>query len=228
VVGLAVSLAVHCIVLSFTGFASIRLLPSQISNPLPMLMVDLEHNQRQTPGEHTNKNAPHETTMSSVLDGKAEQADTQRRGEAKENAASNSPETAANVSVTGLFPGPWYYAARYLHRRPTPLKPIQPVYPPNAKHLSGQVILLLLINERGAVDSYQIIESQPPGHFDDPVIEAFTHEIYAPGLITGYPVKSQLLVEIVFEPGALPEANILPDLTQFKIKAAPVPSAKQN
>lgn len=168
--------------------------------------------------------------MSPVLDGKARQADTQRRGKARENASSNSDslETAATVSVTGLFPGPWYYAARYLHRRPTPLKPIQPVYPPNAGHLSGQVVLLLLINERGTVDSYQIIESQPPGRFDDPVIEAFTHETYAPGLITGYPVKSQLLVEVVFEPGALPEANILPDLTQFKIKAAPVPSVKQN
>ncbi len=193
-----------------------------------MLIVDLGHNQLQTPGEHTNKNAPHETTMSSLLDGKARQAETQRRGEAKENASSNSLETAATVSVTGLFPGPWYYAARYLHRRPTPLKPIRPVYPPKAEHLSGQVVLLLLINERGAVDSYQIIESQPSGRFDDPVIEAFTHEIYAPGLITGYPVKSQLLVEVIFEPGALPEANILPDLTQFKIKVAPVPSAKQN
>ncbi|MBI5861491.1 MAG: TonB family protein [Rhodocyclales bacterium] len=112
--------------------------------------------------------------------------------------------------VSGLLPGPWYYAARYLHRRPTPLKPIRPNYPPEAENLRGQVMLLLLINERGTVDTYHIVESQPPGVFDDAVSDAFTREQYAPGLITGYPVKSQLLVDVTFEPGSAPTAIILP------------------
>ncbi len=75
-------------------------------------------------------------------------------------------------------------------------------------------MLLLLINESGAVDTYRIIESQPPGIFDSTVTDAFVRERYAPGMITGYSVKSQLLVEVIFEPGATPKASILPGLPQ--------------
>ena len=124
----------------------------------------------------------------------------------------NNP--SATSPANGLFPGPWYYPARYLHRHPSPLKPIWPEYPPEAQTLSGQIVLLLMINEKGSVDSYRVIESQPPGVFDGAVVNAFSREAYAPGLITGYPVKSQLLVEITFEPGVLPKTNILPGMPQ--------------
>ena len=71
---------------------------------------------------------------------------------------------------------------------------------------------MLLINERGTVDSHQIMKAEPGGIFEESVVTAFIGERYAPGLITGYPVKSQLLVEVIFEPGAEPRTGILLDL----------------
>jgi hypothetical protein len=122
------------------------------------------------------------------------------------------PSTPYRAALAGIVSGPWYYSARYLHRRPTPLKPIRPAYPPLVGDLAGHVVLLLLINERGMVDSHQIVKAAPGGIFEESVVTAFINERYAPGLITGYPVKSQLLVEVIFEPGAEPRTSVLVDL----------------
>ena len=122
------------------------------------------------------------------------------------------PSVPYRAALAGIVSGPWYYSARYLHRRPTPLKPIRPAYPPLVGDLAGNVVLLLLINERGRVDSHQVMKAEPGGIFEESVVTAFINERYAPGLITGYPVKSQLLVEVIFEPGAEPRTGILLDL----------------
>lgn len=88
----------------------------------------------------------------------------------------------------GIVTGSWYYAARYLHRRPTPLKPIRPDFPPLTNTLSGRVLLLMFINQQGGVDSHRILESTPRGTFDEEVLKSFANERYAPGLISGFPV----------------------------------------
>lgn len=116
--------------------------------------------------------------------------------------------SSALAQAPGLLPGPWYYTAKWLHRRPTPLHPIFPQYPPAAAHIAGRVQLLLLINEQGGIDNYQVQEANPEGVFEEATITAFTQARYAPGLITNYPVRSQLLVEVVFEPGAAPRVGM--------------------
>jgi TonB family protein len=116
---------------------------------------------------------------------------------------------AAPAGLSGIVSGPWYYAARYLHRRPTPLKPIRPNYPPFTSDIAGHVVLLLLINEQGTVDTHRILQADPATIFDETVVAAFIKERYAPGLISGHPVKSQLLVEVVFEPGTEPRTGVL-------------------
>lgn len=104
--------------------------------------------------------------------------------------------------------GPWYYPARYLHRRVTPLKPIWPIYPPQAETVGGHVRILLFVNEHGGIDRYQIESAEPAGVFEAAVIHAFVEEArYAPGMITGYPVRAQLLAEVRFEPGAPPQID---------------------
>lgn len=123
--------------------------------------------------------------------------------------AADSQSTPSPVGPSGIVSGPWYYSARYLHRRPTPLKPIRPAYPPFRGDLAGHVVLLMLINEQGTVDTYRIVKAEPAGIFDETVVTAFVKERYAPGLITGRAVKSQLLVEVVFEPGADPRTGVL-------------------
>jgi protein TonB len=130
----------------------------------------------------------------------------------KEPVASHAPttkaaEAAGSASPTGMFPGPWYYPARYLHRRPSPLKPIWPDYPAEHEKIRGRVVILLLINEEGTVDQHKIESAEPPGVFEESVRKAFTGAVYAPALITGYKVKSQLLAEVFFEPGAPPKTS---------------------
>lgn len=227
---LAVSVVVHCSVLSFTGLTDFKLLSQEDAEHPVRLIANLLLTQPHAQPQFQHQAATESTSRAVVAPTKTSGAATQPEPKqtGAPGTASATPPVAVVSTPSGLLPGPWYYAARYLHRHPTPLRPIRPAYPPEAQNLSGQVVLLLLVNERGTVDSYQIIESQPPGRFDAPVVEAFTHETYAPGLITGYPVKSQLLIEVVFEPGALPETSILPGFPQYEIKAGSIPSAREN
>ncbi|MFY9328280.1 MAG: energy transducer TonB [Georgfuchsia sp.] len=108
----------------------------------------------------------------------------------------------------GLVLGPWYFTSRYLHRQPRPLRPIWPVYPPELTEVRGKVLLLLFINEKGGIDDYKILESEPADQFDPSVIAAFTHAVFAPGSIADIPVKSQMLIEVNFEPGLAPQTAI--------------------
>lgn len=109
----------------------------------------------------------------------------------------------------GLPFGEWYYPARYLHARPTPMRPIEPIYPANRESVAGRIVLLLFIGKTGAVDNYRIIESDPPGDFDSSAIEAFLAARFFPGKIAGRPVRSQIKVEIRYLPNAAPQATII-------------------
>lgn len=74
--------------------------------------------------------------------------------------------------------------------------------------VAGRVTILLFVNEHGEIDRYRIEAAEPAGVFEASVIKAFVDEArYAPGLITGYPVRGQLLAEVSFEPGAPPSID---------------------
>lgn len=122
--------------------------------------------------------------------------------------AVKAPEQEYPV-VNGLIAGPWYYTARYLHRRPSPLKPIRPAYPEEADSVRGTVVIRLLISPEGSVDSYKIEAATPEGLFEASVVEAFAKASYVPGAINGQAVRSQLLIEVSFEPGLSPQPNFL-------------------
>lgn len=226
---LVTSVAVHLAILSTTGLAAFGLSPHTEGHSPGHLTAILSSSASPSAPDQPRKIAesgqhPVDSSGPSIPDPSAappRQIDRQQEQDSKLPLATNPAQ------ASGLLPGPWYYPARYLHRRPTPLKPIYPAYPPEEENTQGHVMLLLLINEQGTVDSYQLMESQPAGRFDNAVIEAFTHETYAPGLITNYPVKSQLLVEVRFEPGSLPMTNILPGLAPLvNGQPRPIPSAR--
>lgn len=224
---LATSVAVHLVILSATGLMAFRLLPhpeGSRSGHLTAVLLPPS-----LPAQPTSRvEGPQRSVAAPTPSGPDAPAPESRPADGGSGNISKLPPAVNAAQAPGLFPGPWYYSARYLHRRPTPLKPILPAYPKEEENTPGQVVLLLMINEQGTVDSYQVMESQPAGRFDDAVIAAFAHETYAPGLITGYPVKSQLLVEIRFEPGSAPVANILPGLAPLSNgQTKPVPLVKQ-
>lgn len=115
-------------------------------------------------------------------------------------------EVAQAKNKATIESAPKYYSAEWLERRPIPLFSIVPAYPPDIENVVGRVTLLLLINERGSVDSFRILFSEPPGIFDQESIIAFTQAKYSAGRIAGLPVKSQFVVDIRFDPGEEPKA----------------------
>ena len=93
-----------------------------------------------------------------------------------------------------------YYTSRQVDQVATPLEPIPFADPPvtPASGRSARVVLLLLINERGIVDSVAILEARPPGVFDAHARAAFASVPYTPAFKDGKPVKSQKIVEILY------------------------------
>lgn len=150
---------------------------------------------------------PTETSSEAATQASTQAAETVRAQPSAATASApasegTSPGTTASNEVKyvdGLAHGPWYYAARYLHRRVTPVRTIKPEFPPVASVRSGKVKLLLFVNQTGGVDLYRIVSSEPSGVFDQSVIEAFASARYDPGRIAGQAVKAQLLVEVSFE-----------------------------
>jgi TonB family protein len=225
---LVISLLIHLIFLTTVGsvaFSSV----APAKNGTGLLYVVLQTN-RPASGDNMNNMAvtsPVQLNQSQRLPAPTTPTNP-KQPEVATSQDSHLPMAVETTLTPGLMPGPWYYSARYLHRRPTPLRPITPAYPPTEENTAGHVTLQLMINEQGTVDSYQVMDSTPAGRFDEAVIAAFTHETYAPGLITGYPVKSQLIVDVMFEPGNEPAANFLQELVPLggeNIK--PVPLVKQ-
>ena len=99
-----------------------------------------------------------------------------------------------------------WYPARQLDVFPRPLVAYKPVYPEQAgaEGLRGEVTLLLLIDEEGAVHEASVVEAQPPGHFEQAALAAFEGARFEPARKDGRAVRSRILVKMAFspEPGA--------------------------
>lgn len=76
------------------------------------------------------------------------------------------------------------------------------VFPENALlwRLAGTVRARVFISETGTVDSVQIVEARPQGHFEEAAYAALRQVRYQPAMLGGRPVKSQKLIEVNFDP----------------------------
>lgn len=79
---------------------------------------------------------------------------------------------------------------------------ISPHYPDAAfaARTKGYVRLELLIDRIGEVVSARIVESQPPGVFDDSAWQSFHNARFEPAYEYGRPVASKASVKMVFDP----------------------------
>lgn len=113
--------------------------------------------------------------------------------------ASESPlpeiESVAAVDDT-------WYAARQLDVLPTALVEVQPAYPEAAaaQSIAGEVTLLLLVDEMGQVRERSVVESEPPGVFDEAALAAFRKVPFQPAMKDGRRVRSRVLVTVSFNP----------------------------
>jgi len=82
---------------------------------------------------------------------------------------------------------------------PTPLRKVDPKYPPElrASHVDGEVVLYAIIRKDGSVDSIQLVHSVDP-HLDANAMEALAQWKFRPAEKHGEPVDLEAVVHIPF------------------------------
>jgi periplasmic protein TonB len=111
-------------------------------------------------------------------------------------AAAPAPATAE----AALPDAPDYLLGARLDPGPRPLGDIEPVYPESANLQEGSVVVRLLIGADGKVDNVGVVRAEPKGLFEQSALDAFGRARFSPGYVLGTPVKSQLTIEVHFQP----------------------------
>ena len=108
------------------------------------------------------------------------------------------PPMAAAGSDFGL---PDVFNSGDLDRPLMALTRIQPVYPMGAKQkkIEGYVRVQFIVNVHGSVENVIVIESKPPGVFDQSVINCVSGWRFESGKVDGEPVNSRAETTISFE-----------------------------
>jgi len=112
-----------------------------------------------------------------------------------------SSHTDVAPSPGGGISAPRYFFSSELARRPETLAPIIPRYPDQLQTGPYYVRLRVFINEQGAVDDVVVVNADPDGAFEKAARAAFAQAHFLPGQRDGVPVRSQMLVEVKFDPG---------------------------
>lgn len=120
---------------------------------------------------------------------------------------SHMPDIPAMLSPrgAGTFPSPYYFTPEELSEKPQTVAPVDLSYPDDAPFVfKNRVVLRLLINEHGSVDRVVVEDSNVPKELQSIAITAFSNSRFRPGFRNNTPVKSQLLLEILFEADSPP------------------------
>lgn len=98
-------------------------------------------------------------------------------------------------------PDPTYYRANQLDVQPWVNSEANPQYPKEADEngISGSAIVEINVDENGQVQELRIINSTPPGVFDQSVIDAFQKAVVQPACKNGFAVRSVMRIEVRFE-----------------------------
>lgn len=93
-----------------------------------------------------------------------------------------------------------YYRLAELDQRPLALTQPTPSYPDSEElNSSGKIVIQLLINANGSVDSIDSLPTELPAAFVEAAKQAFMNIRFKPGILGGRAVGSQLWLEILFE-----------------------------
>jgi protein TonB len=117
-----------------------------------------------------------------------------------------SPAPAAKESQRSLVQIPTavdlaYYSAREVDVLPRALRDILPEYPTEAdrRRLSGSVKLQIKLEADGRVSDIEVVESTPPGMFDESALAAFRQARFSPAQRNGRPVRARILIEVKYD-----------------------------
>jgi protein TonB len=130
------------------------------------------------------------------------QASTSAAGAPQTLPRARDPTSAAAATAPRSLgpPEPVYYRPAELDVRPRLTTRVDPVYPQLAPPDGGYVVLRLLIGEDGWVEKALVVVADPVGYFEEAASEAFAKARFVPGRRGGIAVKSQLWIELKFNP----------------------------
>ena len=93
------------------------------------------------------------------------------------------------------------YELSSVDKAPQVLKPFPPEYPLSAfeKKISGRVVFRFVVTKEGKTKNISIIESDPPGVFDENALAAIRKYRFTPGYKNGIPVDVAISLPVTFE-----------------------------
>ena len=114
-----------------------------------------------------------------------------------------APVEAASTALPSI--DEVFYAGRDVDERAMPLKEVELRYPEAAlkSGISGAVKMRLRIDSRGELRDATVLESVPPGVFDEEAMRAVQSLKFRPAIRRGVAVGSVKLIEIPFYPDCL-------------------------
>lgn len=92
-----------------------------------------------------------------------------------------------------------YRPASLLHQRPVARDPLVFDFPAGSIVNKGVVVARILISENGTVDDVIIEKAEPTGIFESNTMATLLRQRFSPGIFSGQPVPSQVLMEIQYE-----------------------------
>lgn len=124
-----------------------------------------------------------------------------------DNSGSGSGETAKTGQGKASGHGgaaaatPFGYAIADVDAPPSVCSKVPPDYPRRARRTGteGRVVLRLLVHENGAPGHLSVVESTPPGIFDQSAMEAVARWRFAPGRREGRAVPTWVLLPVRFD-----------------------------
>lgn len=135
-------------------------------------------------------NAPHSTLAESVKQTPIKSANEESAG----------PTVSQKPTEPVFIPLKTRYKVSELDVIPQAITPIEPEYPITVPLSVGRgvVRLELLLDENGLVTDVTVLESNPPGYFEEAAKKAFMHAKFTPGIKDGQHVKSLLNIQVQF------------------------------
>lgn len=109
--------------------------------------------------------------------------------------------TLAAVDIPSPGPDPsTYLPSSQVTQRATPLQEVEIPYP-DTFHAPGRLTakLMLFIDENGVVTKVGAAEPRLPQPFEEAATRAFEKARFNPAMVKGQPVKSRMLVQVVFD-----------------------------
>jgi len=97
---------------------------------------------------------------------------------------------------------PTWYEARDLDVYPRLVAPVEPEYPVSAANLgvSGELTLVLRIDDAGMVQDVQVADAQPSGYFEDAALTALRSARFSPAQREGHAVRSRIAIRVRMRP----------------------------